>query len=111
MPKAVSGVANNNISCWANTGPTKILDMEPMANLFPEYKYNDIQTFTYLDSANMSSSDLKKFRAAWVNVLNDQSVVGHIENKKLFHPSSYGNLSASEWAAKLDKAGKNWVGK
>lgn len=44
MPKAVSGVTKNGISCWANTGPTKILDMEPMADLFPEYKYNDIQT-------------------------------------------------------------------
>ena len=111
MPKAVSGVAKNGISCWANTGPTKILDMEPMADLFPEYKYNDIQTFTYLDSAKMSKSDVAKFRAAWENVLKDESVAGHIEKKKLFHPSVYGKLSSSEWASKLDKAGKNWVGK
>jgi len=111
MPKAVSGVTNNGISCWANTGPTKILDMEPMADLFPDYKYNDIQTFTYLDSANLSASDIEKFRAAWVNVLKDETVAGYIKKKKLFHPSVYGDLSPAEWAAKLDKAGKNWVGK
>jgi TRAP-type uncharacterized transport system substrate-binding protein len=111
MPKAVSGVTKNGISCWANTGPTKILDMEPMANLFPEYKYNDLQTFTYLDSANMSESDVAKFRAAWQNVLKAESIAGHIERKKLFHPSVYGELSSSEWASMLDKAGKNWVGK
>ena len=111
MPKAVSGVTKNGISCWANTGPTKILDMEPMSDLFPEYKYNDIQTFTYLDSANMSASDVEKFRAAWGNVLKDESVSGHIEKKKLFHPSVYGDLSPADWASKLDKAGKNWVGK
>ncbi len=111
MPKAVSGVTKNGISCWANTGPTKILDMEPMATLFPEYKYNDIQTFTYLDSANMSESDVATLRAAWQNVLKDEAVAGHIKNKKLFHPSVYGDLTPTEWAAKLDKAGKNWVGK
>ena len=111
MPKAVSGVTKNGISCWANTGPTKILDMEPMATLFPEYKYNDIQTFTYLDSANMSESDVSTLRAAWQNVLKDEAVAGHIKNKKLFHPSVYGDLTPTEWAAKLDKAGKNWVGK
>ncbi len=111
MPKAVSGVTKNGISCWANTGPTKILDMEPMADLFPDYKYNDIQTFTYLDSANMSESDVATLRAAWQNVLKDEAVAGHIKNKKLFHPSVYGDLTATEWAAKLDKAGKNWVGK
>jgi hypothetical protein len=111
MPKAVSGVTKNGISCWANTGPTKILDMEPMADLFPEYKYNDIQTFTYLDSANMSQSDVAKLRAAWQNVLKSENVAGHITKKKLFHPSVYGQLSPTEWAAKLDKAGKNWVGK
>ena len=110
MPKAVSGVTKNGISCWANTGPTKILDMEPMADLFPEYKYNDIQTFTYLDSANMSESDVAKLRAAWQNVLKAEAVAGHIKNKKLFHPSVYGDLSPTEWAATLDKAGKNWVG-
>jgi len=110
MPKAVSGVTKNGISCWANTGPTKILDMEPMSDLFPEYKYNDIQTFTYLDSANMSESDVAKLRAAWQNVLKAETVAGHINNKKLFHPSVYGDLSPEEWAAKLDKAGKNWVG-
>ena len=111
MPKAVSGVTKNGISCWANTGPTKILDMEPMADLFPDYKCNDIQTFTYLDSANMSESDVATLRAAWQNVLKDEAVAGHIKNKKLFHPSVYGDLTATEWAAKLDKAGKNWVGK
>ena len=111
MPKAVSGVTKNGISCWANTGPTKILDMEPMADLFPEYKYNDIQTFTYLDSANMNQSDVAKLRAAWQNVLKSENVAGHITKKKLFHPSVYGQLSPTEWAAKLDKAGKNWVGK
>ena len=111
MPKAVSGVTKNGISCWANTGPTKILDMEPMATLFPEYKYNDIQTFTYLDSANMSESDVATLRAAWQNVLKNEAVAGHIKNKKLFHPSVYGDLTPTEWAAKLDKAGKNWVGK
>ncbi len=111
MPKAVSGVTKNGISCWANTGPTKILDMEPMADLFPDYKYNDIQTFTYLDSANMSESDVSTLRAAWQNVLKAEAVAGHIKNKKLFHPSVYGDLSPAEWAAKLDKAGKNWVGK
>ena len=110
MPKAVSGVTKNGISCWANTGPTKILDMEPMATLFPEYKYNDIQTFTYLDSANMSESDVATLRAAWQNVLKNEAVAGHIKNKKLFHPSVYGDLTPTEWAAKLDKAGKNWVG-
>ena len=76
MPKAVSGVTKNGISCWANTGPTKILDMEPMSDLFPEYKYNDIQTFTYLDSANMSESDVAKLRAAWQNVLKAETVAG-----------------------------------
>ena len=111
MPKAVSGVTKNGISCWANTGPTKILDMEPMADLFPDYKYNDIQTFTYLDSANMSKSDVAKLRAAWVNVLKDGSVTGHIEKKKLFHPSVYGDLDSTGWSAILDKAGKSWVGK
>jgi tripartite-type tricarboxylate transporter receptor subunit TctC len=85
--------------------------MEPMADLFPEYKYNDIQTFTYLDSANMSQSDVAKLRAAWQNVLKSENVAGHITKKKLFHPSVYGQLSPTEWAAKLDKAGKNWVGK
>ena len=111
MPKAVSGVKKNGISCWANTGPTKILDMEPMSDLFPDYKYNDIQTFTYLDSANMSESDIATLRAAWDKVLTADSVAGHIKNKKLFHPSVYGDLSAEEWSAVLDKAGKNWVGK
>jgi len=85
--------------------------MEPMATLFPEYKYNDIQTFTYLDSANMSESDVATLRAAWQNVLKNEAVAGHIKNKKLFHPSVYGDLTPTEWAAKLDKAGKNWVGK
>lgn len=111
MPKAVSGVKKNGISCWANTGPTKILDMEPMAELFPDYKYNDIQTFTYLDSANMSKSDIAKLRMKWKNVLQSEAVSKHIEKKKLFHPSVYGDLSPKEWTAILDKAGKSWVGK
>jgi hypothetical protein len=109
MPKAVSGVMNNGITCWANTGPTKILDMVPMRDLFPEYKYNDIQTFTYVNSANMSSSDVKKFRKAWDRLLESEEVTTHIENKKLFHPSLYGKNP--DWVAILDKAGKNWVGK
>ena len=59
----------------------------------------------------MSESDVATLRAAWQNVLKDEAVAGHIKNKKLFHPSVYGDLTATEWAAKLDKAGKNWVGK
>jgi hypothetical protein len=109
MPKAVSGVTKNGISCWANTGPAKILDMEPMADLFPDYKYNDIQTFTYLDSRNLSKKQLKKFRAAWSSVLASESVAGHIEKKKLFHPSVYGENP--DWVAIVDKAGKSWAGK
>ena len=109
MPKAVSGVTKNGISCWANTGPTKILDMEPMADLFPDYKYNDVQTFTYLDSANLSKSDVAKFRQAWSAVLASDVISGHIEKKKLFHPDVYG--SNPDWVAIVDKAGKSWVGK
>jgi len=111
MPKALSGVKNNGISCWANTGPTKILDMEPMRNIFPEYKYNDLETFTYLDSANMSESDVAKLRSAWARLLNDESVAGHITKNQLSHPASYGELDSAGWSAILDKAGKNWVGK
>ena len=59
----------------------------------------------------MSQSDVAKLRAAWQNVLKSENVAGHITKKKLFHPSVYGQLSPTEWAAKLDKAGKNWVGK
>ena len=109
MPKAVSGVTNNGISCWANTGPAKILDMEPMAELVPHYKYNDIQTFPYVDSRNLSKTQLKKLRAAWSSVLASESVTGHIEKKKLFHPDMYG--SNPDWVAILDKAGKSWAGK
>ena len=109
MPKAVSGVTKNGISCWANTGPTKILDMEPMADLFPNYKYNDVQTFTYLDSANLSKSDVAKFRQAWSAVLASDVISGHIEKKKLFHPDVYG--SNPDWVSIVDKAGKSWVGK
>lgn len=109
MPKAVSGVVNNGISCWANTGPTKIMDMEPMRELFPEYKYNDIQTFTYLNSANMKSSDVKQFRKAWAKLLQADTITTHIENKKLFHPSMYGKNP--DWVSILDKAGKDWVGR
>ena len=109
MPKAVSGVTKNGISCWANTGPTKILDMEPMADLFPDYKYNDVQTFTYLDSANLSKSDVAKFRQAWSAVLASDVISGHIEKKKLFHPDVYG--SNPDWVSIVDKAGKSWVGK
>ena len=109
MPKAVSGVTKNGISCWANTGPTKILDMVPMKELFPEYKYNDIQTFTYVNSANMSYLEVRKFRKAWSKLLESETVITHIENKKLFHPSVYGK--SPNWVAILDKAGKNWVGK
>jgi hypothetical protein len=108
MPKAVSGVTNNGISCWANTGPTKILDMEPMRDLFPEYKYNDIQTFTYVNSANLSKKDVKKFRKAWTQLLKSDAVESHIEKKKLFHPTVYGKKP--DWPAILTKAGKNWVG-
>lgn len=109
MPKAVSGVTKNGISCWANTGPAKILDMVPMRDLFPEYKYNDIQTFTYLDSANLSKEELKVFRKAWSGVLSSDVISGHIKQKKLFHPDVYG--STPDWVAILDKAGKNWAGK
>ena len=109
MPKAISGVEKNGISCWANTGPTKILDMVPMRDLFPEYKYNDIQTFTYLDSANLSKSDVEKFRKAWEGVLASEVISGHIEKKKLVHPATYGENP--NWVQILDKAGKNWVGK
>ena len=109
MPKAVSGVTKNGISCWANTGPTKILDMEPMADLFPDYKYNDVQTFTYLDSANLSKSDVAKFRQAWSAVLASDVISGHIEKKKLFHPDVYG--SNPDWVSIVDKVGKSWVGK
>ena len=109
MPKAVSGVTKNGISCWANTGPTKILDMVPMKELFPEYKYNDIQTFTYVNSANMSYLEVRKFRKAWSKLLESDTVIAHIENKKLFHPSVYGKNP--NWVAILDKAGKSWVGK
>ena len=109
MPKAISGVTKNGISCWANTGPAKILDMEPMKDLFPEYKYNDIQTFTYLDSANLSKKELKAFRQAWSDVLSSDVISGHIEKKKLFHPDVYG--SKPNWVSILDKAGKNWAGK
>lgn len=109
MPKAVSGVTKNGISCWANTGPTKILDMEPMSKVFPDYKYNDLQTFTYLDSANLDSAELDKFRNAWSSVLTSQGVLDKIKNKKLFHPDIYGDNP--DWMTILDKAGKNWVGK
>jgi hypothetical protein len=109
MPKAVSGVTTNGISCWANTGPTKILDMVPMKDLFPEYKYNDIQTFTYLDSANMNFLDVRKFRKAWINVMKSDTITAHIKNKKLFHPDLYGENP--NWVEIVDKAGKNWVGK
>ena len=109
MPKAVSGVTKNGISCWANTGPTKILDMVPMKDLFPEYKYNDIQTFTYLDSANMNFLDVRKFRKAWINVMKSDTITAHIKNKKLFHPDLYGENP--NWVEIVDKAGKNWVGK
>ena len=111
MPKALSGIKNNGIKCWANTGPTKILDMEPMRNVFPEYKYNDLETFTYLDSANMGESDVDKLREAWVKLLKDESVAGHITKNQLSHPASYGDLDPAGWSAILDKAGKNWVGK
>ena len=59
----------------------------------------------------MTTADLNKFRKAWMNILKDESVTKHIEKKKLFHPTVYGDLSPEQWASKLDKAGKNWVGK
>jgi tripartite-type tricarboxylate transporter receptor subunit TctC len=109
MPKAVSGITKNGISCWANTGPTKVMDMEPMTTLFPDYQYNDLQSFAYLDSANLSRSDLAKFRSAWNNVLKHESLVGYIEKKKLTHPSAYGDLSPAQWAKELEKSGQNWI--
>src|SRR6056300_804284 len=109
MPKAVSGITKNGIKCWANTGPTKVMDMEPMTTLFPDYQYNDLQSFAYLDSANLSRSDLAKFRSAWNNVLKHESLVGYIEKKKLTHPSAYGDLSPAQWAKELEKSGQNWI--
>mgnify|MGYP001158424158 CR=1 FL=1 len=108
MPKAVKAVKTNGLSCWANTGPQQILDMVPMKDIFPDYKYNDIQTFTYLDSLNLSKKETKKLRKAWAKVLQEDTVVAHIEKKKLFHPDGYGEI---DWAAQLNKAGLNWVGK
>jgi len=109
MPKAISGVNNNGISCWMTTGPSKVMDMEPMKDIFPEYKYNDLTTFTYLDSANMSKSDVKKFRAAWKNVQKSEPVLNKIEKNKLFSAAMYGDNP--DWIAILDKSGKAWVGK
>ena len=73
------------------------------------YKYNDIQTFTYLDSANMNFLDVRKFRKAWINVMKSDTITAHIKNKKLFHPDLYGENP--NWVEIVDKAGKNWVGK
>ena len=109
MPKAISGVNKNGISCWLTTGPTKVMDMEPMKDVFPDYKYNDLTTFTYLDSANLSKSDLKKFRAAWKTIQSAESVTNKIAKKKLFSAATYGDNP--DWIAILDASGKAWVGK
>tara|TARA_B100001057_G_scaffold121388_1_gene120132 strand:- start:2139 stop:3008 length:870 start_codon:yes stop_codon:yes gene_type:complete len=109
MPKAVSGVTKNGIKCWANTGPTQILDMVPMTSIFPDYKYADVQTMTYMGSVNLSKSEMKALRTAFASAAQSEVVTGYITKKKLISPSEYGE--DADWVQLVIDAGKKWVGK
>ena len=109
MPKAVSGVTKNGIKCWAHTGPTQILDMVPMTTIFPDYKYADVQTMSYMGSVNLSKSETKALRKAFASAAQSEVIAGYITKKKLISPSEYGENP--DWVQLVIDAGKKWVGK
>lgn len=107
MPKAISAIKNNNVSCWANTGPTQILDMVPMVSLFPNYKYAGLQVYTYINSNNLSDAEVNELRQAWANIITSSEISDYIEKQQLVNPKDY-SKSIKDDVNLMIEAGLAW---
>jgi hypothetical protein len=107
MPKAISAVKKNGVKCWANTGPTKILDMVPMTSLFPDYKYANLQAFTYINGNNLSDADMKNLRSIWNKVITGSVMTEYMEQQQLVNPKDY-SKSVKDDVNLMTEAGLAW---
>ena len=81
--------------------------MVPMTSLFPNYKYANLQAFTYINGNNLSDAEMKHLRSIWNKVITGSVLTEYMTQRELVNPKDYSKSIKAD-VDLMTEAGLSW---